>query len=319
MITHSTEIKLFSGNGNKPLAEAIAKELKLELGNIEVGHFSDGETNVHIGETVRGRDVFIVQSTSAPVNENLMELLICIDALRRASAGRITAVMPYFGYARQDRKARPRDPITAKLVADIITSAGADRVLTVDLHAAQIQGFFDIPVDHLEGGTILCKYFKEMMGKNPNDFVVVSPDVGSVARARKVATKLNVPMAIIDKRRPKANQVEIMNVIGDVKGKTCLLVDDLIDTAGTICQGAEALYKTGAKEIYACCTHAVLSGPAMERIEKSPIKKLVILDTIHMPEEKRIDKIEILSVAHLLAKAIENIYLDKKMSEVYDK
>ena len=319
MITHSTEIKLFSGNGNKPLAEAIAKELKLELGNIEVGHFSDGETNVHIGETVRGRDVFIVQSTSAPVNENLMELLICIDALRRASAGRITAVMPYFGYARQDRKARPRDPITAKLVADIITSAGADRVLTVDLHAAQIQGFFDIPVDHLEGGSILCKYFKEMMGKNPNDFVVVSPDVGSVARARKVATKLNVPMAIIDKRRPKANQVEIMNVIGDVKGKTCLLVDDLIDTAGTICQGAEALYKTGAKEIYACCTHAVLSGPAMERIEKSPIKKLVILDTIHMPEEKRIEKIEILSVAHLLAKAIENIYLDKKMSEVYDK
>ena len=319
MITHSTEIKLFSGNGNKPLAEAIAKELKLELGNIEVGHFSDGETNVHIGETVRGRDVFIVQSTSAPVNENLMELLICIDALRRASAGRITAVMPYFGYARQDRKARPRDPITAKLVADIITSAGADRVLTVDLHAAQIQGFFDIPVDHLEGGSILCKYFKEMLGKNPNDFVVVSPDVGSVARARKVATKLNVPMAIIDKRRPKANQVEIMNVIGDVKGKTCLLVDDLIDTAGTICQGAEALYKTGAKEIYACCTHAVLSGPAMERIEQSPIKKLVILDTIHMPEEKRIDKIEILSVAHLLAKAIENIYLDKKMSEVYDK
>lgn len=320
MITHSTEIKLFSGNSNVPLAQAIAKELELELGNIEVGHFSDGETSVHIGETVRGRDVFIIQSTSSPVNENLMELLICIDALRRASAGRITAVMPYFGYARQDRKARPRDPITAKLVADIITSAGADRVLTVDLHAAQIQGFFDIPVDHLEGGSLLCKHFKENIIKGKNeDFVVVSPDVGSVARARKIATKLNCPMAIIDKRRPKANQVEIMNIIGDVKGKTCLLVDDLIDTAGTICQGAEALNKNGAKEIYACCTHAVLSGPAIDRIEQAPIKKLVILDTIQMPEEKRIEKIEVLSVAHLLAKAIENIYLDNKMSEVYDK
>ena len=320
MITHSTEIKLFTGNSHKPLAEEIAKELQLELGSIEVGHFSDGESSVHIGETVRGRDVFIVQSTSTPVNENLMELLICIDALRRASAGRITAVMPYFGYARQDRKARPRDPITAKLVADIITSAGADRVLTVDLHAAQIQGFFDIPVDHLEGGTILYKYFRDnLMKDNSENWVVVSPDVGSVARSRKVAAKLDVPMAIIDKRRPKANQVEIMNIIGDVKGKTCLLVDDMIDTAGTICQGAEALEKAGAKEIYACCTHAVLSGAAIERIQKSPIKKLVILNTINLPEEKRIDKIEILSVAHLLAKAIENIYLDKKMSEVYDK
>ena len=320
MITHSTEIKLFTGNANKPLAEAIAKELNVELGKIELGHFSDGETSVHIGETVRGRDVFIIQSTSSPVNENLMDLLISIDALRRASAGRITAVMPYFGYARQDRKARPRDPITAKLVADIITSAGADRVLTVDLHAAQIQGFFDIPVDHLEGGNILCQYFMDLMaGKPHEDFVVVSPDVGSVARARKIAQKINCPMAIIDKRRPMANQVEIMNIIGDVKGKTCLLVDDLIDTAGTICQGAQALHDNGAKEIYACCTHAVLSGPAIDRIEKSPIKKLVILDTINMPEEKRIDKIQILSVAHLLAKAIENIYLDKKMSEVYDK
>ncbi len=319
MITHSTEIKLFSGNANKPLAEAIARELKLELGSIEVGHFSDGETSVHIGETVRGRDVFIIQSTSTPVNENLMELLICIDALRRASAGRITAVMPYFGYARQDRKARPRDPITAKLVADIITSAGADRVLTIDLHAAQIQGFFDIPVDHLEGGSILSKHFKEIIAQNTDDFVVVSPDVGSVARARKIATKLNCPMAIIDKRRPKANQVEIMNIIGDIKGKVCLLVDDLIDTAGTICQGAEALAKNGAKEIYACCTHAVLSGPAIDRITASPIKKLVVLDTIDLPAERRIDKIEILSVAHLLAKAIENIYMDKKMSEVYDK
>ncbi|MBQ7408680.1 MAG: ribose-phosphate pyrophosphokinase [Clostridia bacterium] len=316
MITHSTEIKLFSGNSNKPLAEAIAKELNLSLSNIEVGHFSDGETSVSIGETVRGRDVFIIQSTSTPVNENLMELLICIDALRRASAGRITAVMPYFGYARQDRKARPRDPITAKLVADIITSAGADRILTVDLHAAQIQGFFDIPVDHLEGGSLLIKYFKKMVNDN---FVVVSPDVGSVGRARKIATKINCPIAIIDKRRPKANQVEIMNIIGDVQGKTCLLVDDLIDTAGTICQGAEALAKNGAAEIYACCTHSVLSGPAIDRINASPIKKLVTLNTIELPAEKRIDKIEVLSVAELLAKAIENIYLDQKMSEVYDK
>ena len=316
MITHSTEIKIFSGNSNKPLAEAIAKELNLKLSDIEVGHFSDGETSVHIGETVRGRDVFIIQSTSYPVNENLMELLVCIDALRRASAGRITAVIPYFGYARQDRKARPRDPITAKLVADIITSAGADRILTIDLHAAQIQGFFDIPVDHLEGGPILYKLFKNLVD---DDFVVVSPDVGSVSRARNVAAKLNCPMAIIDKRRPKANQVEIMNIIGDVKGKTCLLVDDMIDTAGTICQGAQALKNNGAKKIYACCTHAVLSGPAIERLQNSAIDKVVTLDTIDQPAEKRIDKLEILSVAKLMARAIENIYMDKKMSEIYDK
>ncbi len=316
MITHSTEIKIFSGNSNKPLAEAIAKELNLKLSDIEVGHFSDGETSVHIGETVRGRDVFIIQSTSYPVNENLMELLVCIDALRRASAGRITAVIPYFGYARQDRKARPRDPITAKLVADIITSAGADRILTIDLHAAQIQGFFDIPVDHLEGGPILYKHFKNLVNE---DFVVVSPDVGSVSRARNVAAKLNCPMAIIDKRRPKANQVEIMNIIGDVKGKTCLLVDDMIDTAGTICQGAQALKNNGAQKIYACCTHAVLSGPAIERLQNSAIDKVVTLDTIDQPAEKRIDKLEILSVAKLMARAIENIYMDKKMSEIYDK
>jgi len=314
MITHSTEIKIFSGNSNKPLAEAIAKVLNKNLSDIEVGHFSDGETSVHIGETVRGRDVFIIQSTSAPVNENLMELLVCIDALRRASAGRITAVIPYFGYARQDRKARPRDPITAKLVADIITSAGADRILTIDLHAAQIQGFFDIPVDHLEGGPILYKHFREMANE---DFVVVSPDVGSVSRARTAASILNAPIAIIDKRRPRANQVQIMNIIGDVKGKTCLLVDDMIDTAGTICEGAQALADYGAKEIYACCTHAVFSGPAIERIEKSPIKKIVVLDTIDLPAEKRTGKIEVLSIARLLAKAINNIYLDQKMSEVY--
>lgn len=315
MITHSTEIKLFAGNSNKALAEAIAKELKIPLSDVEVGHFSDGETSVHLGETVRGRDVFIIQSTCSPVNENLMELLIMIDAARRASAGRITAVIPYFGYARQDRKARSRDPITAKLVADIITSAGADRVLTMDLHAAQIQGFFDIPVDHLLGGPILYKYFKKYVD---DDFMIVSPDVGSVSRARNVATKLNCPMAIVDKRRPKANQIEVMNVIGDVSGKRCLIVDDMIDTAGTICQGAEALFKNGAKEIYACCSHAVLSGPAIDRIRDSHISKLVVLDTIPLPEEKKIDKISVLSVAKLFATAIENIYLDKKMSEIYD-
>lgn len=317
MITHGTEIKVFSGNSNRPLAEAICKQLGLSLSSIDVGHFSDGETTVHINETVRGRDVFIIQSTSFPVNENLMELLVMIDAFRRASAGRITAVIPYFGYARQDRKARPRDPITAKLVADIITSAGADRVLTVDLHAAQIQGFFDIPVDHLVGGPILYNHFKQM-AKDDEDFVVVSPDIGSVGRARNVAAKLNASMAIVDKRRPKANQVEIMNIIGDVKDKTCLLVDDMIDTAGTIVLGAEAIKKAGAKHVYACCTHGVLSGPAIERIQNSCIEKLVCLDTINIPEEKRIDKIKILSVDKLLAKAIENIYLDKRMSDIYN-
>ena len=315
MITHGTEIKLFAGNSNKALAEAIAKELSLPLSSVEVGHFSDGETSVHIGETVRGRDVFIIQSTCSPVNENLMELLIMIDAARRASAGRITAVVPYFGYARQDRKSKPRDPITAKLVADIITSAGADRILTMDLHAAQIQGFFDIPVDHLVGGPLLYKYFKKFVD---DDFVVVSPDMGSVTRARNVAAKLNCPMAIIDKRRPKANQVEVMNIIGDVKGKKCLMVDDMIDTAGTICQGAAALHANGASEIYACCTHAVLSGPAIERIQNSAITKLVVLDTIPLTEEKKLDKIEVLSVAKLFAVAIENIYFDRKMSDIYD-
>ncbi len=315
MITHGNEIKLFAGNSNPGLAREIAKELHTELGGIEVGQFSDGETSVHINETVRGRDLFIIQSTSSPVNDNLMELLIMIDAASRASAGRITAVIPYFGYARQDRKARSRDPITAKLVADLIQAAGADRVLTMDLHAAQIQGFFNIPVDHLLGGPILYAYFKKMVD---DDFIVVSPDVGSVSRARNVAQKLNCPMAIIDKRRPKANVMEVMNIIGDVKGKTCLMVDDMIDTAGTICQGAEALYNNGAKEIYACCTHAVMSGPAIERIENSHIRQLVVLDTIALPEEKKIEKIKVLSAAKMFAAAIENVYLDKPMSKIYE-
>ena len=320
MITHGNEIKLFAGNSNRPLAEAIARKLNTTLGEIEVGKFSDGETSIHIGETVRGRDLFIIQSTSYPVNDNLMELLIMIDAAKRASAGRVTAVVPYFGYARQDRKARSRDPITAKLVADLLMSAGADRVLTMDLHAAQIQGFFNIPVDNLLGGPTLYNYFANKFNteKCDEDFIVVSPDIGSVNRARKVAERLNCQMAIIDKRRPRANVMEVMNIIGNVEGKKCLLVDDMIDTAGTIVQGAQALVEKGAKEIYACCTHAVLSGPAIERLKNSPILELVMLDTVHLPEEKRLPNIKILSTADIFAAAIENVFLDKPMSKIYD-
>ena len=318
MIAHGNKIKLFAGNGNKALAQEIAKELHMPLGDMVVGKFSDGETSVQINESVRGCDVFVIQSTSTPVNDNLVELLVIIDAMRRASAGRITAVMPYFGYARQDRKARARDPITAKLVADLITSAGADRVLTMDLHAPQIQGFFDIPVDNLLGLSVLAKYIAGESFAHDENLVVVSPDVGSVARARAMATKLNTTLAIVDKRRPKANVMEIMNIVGDVKGKTCLMLDDMIDTAGTICQGAQALKDLGATEIYAACTHAVLSGPAVERLEKSPITKLVMLDTIHLPEEKMREKFEVLTVADIFAAAIENVYLDKPMSKLYD-
>ena len=315
MITHGNEIKLFAGNSNLPLAQRIAKKLNTSLGDVEVSKFSDGETSVHICETVRGRDLFIIQSTSAPVNDNLMELLIMIDAAKRASAGRVTAVIPYFGYARQDRKARSRDPITAKLVADLLTSAGADRVLTMDLHAAQIQGFFNIPVDNLLGGPTLYNYYADKLS---DDFVVVSPDIGSVNRSRKVAERLGVPLAIIDKRRPRANVMEVMNIIGSVEGKRCLLVDDMIDTGGTICQGAQALVDAGAKEIKACCTHAVLSGDAIEKLKNSAIDELVMLDTIYLPAEKRLDKMKILSTADIWAAAIENVYLDKPMSKIYD-
>lgn len=316
MITHGTKIEVLSGNSNKPLAEAVAKELNLPLSAAEVGKFSDGEISITLPQTVRGKDVFIIQSTSYPVNDNLMELLIMIDACKRASAGRITAVMPYFGYARQDRKARPRDPITAKLVADILTSAGANRVMTMDLHAAQIQGFFEIPVDHLYGAPLLAKYFKNKMDEN---WVVVSPDMGSVGRARNFASRVDASIAIVDKRRPKANAVEIMNIIGDVKGKTCLMVDDMIDTAGTICQGAEALMKNGAKEVYACCTHGVFSGPAMDRITASPIKELLVLDTIDMPDNvKNNSKIKVMSVAKLIARAITTVYSDSSLSAIYE-
>lgn len=318
MIAHGNQIKLFAGNACGELAGAIAERLKMHLADAEVGKFSDGECSVHIGETVRGCDVFVIQSTSQPVNDNLMELLVMIDALRRASAGRITAVIPYFGYARQDRKARARDPITAKLVADLITSAGADRVLTMDLHAPQLQGFFDIPVDHLLGIPVLCKAIqKEAFMKN--DIVVVSPDVGSVGRARQMAQKLNASLAIVDKRRPKANVMEVMNIVGDVRGKVCLMVDDMIDTAGTITQGARALVDVGgATEVYACCTHAVLSGPAIERLDNSVLKEIYVLNTIELPAEKKLAKIKEISVAPIFAEAIESIFADLPVSKLYD-
>ena len=287
MNTSGSEIKIFTGNAHKELAADIAKELGVPLGDAEVGRFSDGEISVNINETVRGVDAFIIQPTCSPVNGNIMELLIMIDAFKRASAGRITAVIPYYGYARQDRKAKARDPITAKLVANLITAAGADRVLTMDLHAAQIQGYFDIPLDHLHGGPILAEHFKK---KNIQDLVVVSPDLGSVGRARTFAEQLDAPLAIIDKRRPKANVSEVMNIIGDVKDKNVILIDDMIDTAGTLVNGAEALKKFGAKEVYSCCTHPVLSGPAIDRIEKSVLKEVVVLDTLPLSSEKRIEK-----------------------------
>ncbi len=317
MITHGKNIKIFAANSNPDLAARIAERLELPVGKSSVGMFSDGEISVNLYETVRGSDVFVVQSTSEPVNDHLMELLIMIDALKRASAGRITAVIPYMGYARQDRKAKARDPISAKLVADLISTAGADRVLTMDLHAAQIQGFFNIPVDHLLGVPILAPYYAKKFGRDRDDIVVVSPDLGSVTRARNFAQRLNVPLAIIDKRRPKANVSEVMNIIGDVKDKSVILVDDMIDTAGTITHGAQALVDYGAKEVYACCTHPVLSGPAIERIENSPITELLVLDTISLPEEKKIDKIKTMSVAPVFAEAIERIYEDLSVSTLF--
>ena len=315
MINHGNEIKIFSGNSNKPLAEAIAKRLNTTLGLMELTHFSDGEIYVRYDESIRGKDVFLIQSTSSPVNTNLMELLIMIDAAKRASAGRITAVIPYYGYARQDRKARSREPITAKLTANLITSAGADRVLTMDLHCQQIQGFFDIPLDNLVGGPTLYNHFKPLVDDN---FVVVSPDIGSVARARKVATRMNAKMAIIDKRRPKANVMEVMNIIGEVEGKNCLMIDDMIDTAGTIVQGAIALKEAGAQNIYACCSHGVLSGPAIERLGASPITELAMLDTINIPQEKMLPIFKMVTTAPIFAAAIENVYLDRPMSKIYD-
>lgn len=319
MITHGTKLKIFAGNSHPALAKKIADNLGLPLGDCVVKQFSDGEISVSINETVRGCDVFVVQSTCYPVNDNFMELLIMIDAFRRASAGRITAVMPYFGYARQDRKAKPRDPISAKLCAEMLEAAGANRVLTMDLHASQIQGFFNIPLDNLVGTKILSQYFYDQIGANNPDYVVVSPDLGSVTRARKFTDKLDLPMAIVDKRRPKPNVSEVMNIIGDVKDKKVILVDDMVDTAGTLCHGAEALItRGGAKEVVACATHGVLSGPAIERLQNSVIKKLVLLDTIPVEGEKAIDKIETLSVADLFSEAIRRIFGEEAMSDLYN-
>ena len=312
----SENVKIFAGTSNVALATKIAERYGLPLGEAEVVRFKDGEVFVKIDETVRGRDVFVVQSTSEPVNENLMELLIFIDALKRASAKSINVIIPYYGYARQDRKAKSRDPITAKLVANLLTAAGADRVLTMDLHAAQIQGYFDIPVDHLLGQNLLANYFNKL---GLEDITVVSPDLGSVTRSRKFANQLDgdVPLAIIDKRRPKANVSEVMNLIGDVEGRNIIMLDDMIDTAGTITNAANALKKFGAKDIYACCTHAVLSGPAIERIKESSITKLIVLDTIKLPEEKKLDNIEVLTVADLFADAIKKIFNNESVSVLF--
>jgi ribose-phosphate pyrophosphokinase len=309
-------LKVFTGNANPHLAAEIAKHLNISVGGSLVNRFSDGEIQVRIDDSVRGADVYIVQPTSYPVNDNLMELLIMMDAFKRASADRITAVIPYYGYARQDRKIRARDPITAKLVADLISAAGADRVLTMDLHAGQIQGYFNFPVDNLVGVPILADYFNK---KGLENITVVSPDLGGVTRARQLANRLNAGIAIIDKRRPEPNVSEVMNVIGNIKGKTVIMTDDIIDTAGTITQGGQALLDRGAKEVYACCTHAVLSGPAIQRLKDSSLKEVVITNTIPLRDECKMDKLKVLSVAKLFAGAIMRIHKNMSVSELFDK
>ena len=310
-------LKIFALNSNRPLAEKIAAAVGVELGKSSVTQFSDGEIQVNIEESIRGSHVYVIQSTSSPVNDNLMELLIMIDALKRASAKTINVVMPYYGYARQDRKARAREPITAKLVANMIEKAGATRLLTLDLHASQIQGFFDIPVDHLMGAPLIADYFLEK-GICGDDVVVVSPDHGGVTRARKLAEFLKAPIAIIDKRRPKANVAEVMNIIGKVDGKTCVIIDDMIDTAGTITLAANALKEAGAKQVYASCTHPVLSGPAMQRIQDSAIEHLVVTDSIYLSDERKIDKIDEISVGELMGDAIKRIHENKPVSPLFE-
>lgn len=320
MTPHATEIKIFTGNAHQRLSEHICRNMGIKLGDATVDHFADGEVAVSLYETVRGRDVFLVQPTCNPVNEHLMELLIMIDACSRASAGRITAVIPYFGYARQDRKSKARDPISAKLVANLITKAGADRVMTMDLHASQIQGFFDIPVDNLMGAPLFADYIlQKFSGANLNDIMAVSPDVGSVSRTRTFAHRLGIGLAIVDKRRPCANESEVMNIIGDVKGKHVILFDDMIDTAGSLCAAAKALVEIGgAKDIYACATHGILSGKAIERIEKSPIKEVVLLDTIPYPKSQpTCEKIKYISVAPMFAEAIDRVYEEVSISTLF--
>ena len=308
-------LKLFAGNSNPELAREISSILAIPLGKAKAAKFSDGEINVTVGETVRGSDCYIIQSTCDSVNDNLMELLIMIDAMKRASAGRINAVIPFFGYARQDRKAKARDSISAKLVANLLESAGADRVITMDLHAMQIQGFFDIPVDHLQGRPVLAEYYTE---KKADDIVIVSPDHGGVVRARYMAEMLECPIAIVDKRRPAPNQSEVMNVIGDVKDKNCIILDDMIDTAGSITNAASAIKKLGAKNVYVAVTHGVLSGPAIERLENSVIEEVIILNTIPLTDEKKKStKIKTLSVAPIFAESIRRIHNNEPLSVMF--
>ncbi|NLO98217.1 MAG: ribose-phosphate pyrophosphokinase [Peptococcaceae bacterium] len=308
------ELKIFCGNSNPELAQEISDYLGISIGEANVKRFQDGEISIGIEESVRGADVFVIQPTCSPANDNIMELLILVDALRRASAYRITAVVPYYGYARQERKAKAREPITAKLIANIITTSGADRLVAMDLHAPAIQGFFDIPVDHLPGVPILAEYFME---KKLENICVVSPDIGGVGRARNFAERIGASLAIVDKRRPEPNVSEVMHIIGELEGKTVILIDDIIDTAGTITHAASALLERGAKEVYACCTHPVLSGPAVERLEKSVIKEVVVTNTIPLPAEKRISKIKVLSVAPLLGEAIVRIHEDLSVSKLF--
>lgn len=308
-------IKIFAGNSNQPLANDICQHLNVTTGNAKVRTFSDGEILVEIGENVRGRDVYVVQSTSSPANHNLMELLVMVDALKRASAARINAVVPYFGYARQDRKVAPRAPITAKLVADMMSVAGIDRLLTMDLHAGQIQGFFDIPVDHLYAAPVMLG---EIRQQNFSDLIIVSPDAGGTERARAFAKRLHAGLAIIDKRRSGPNVAEVMHIIGDVKGKDCVIIDDMIDTAGTLCAAASALQEQGAADVYACATHGVLSGPALQRITESPLKKVFVTDTIPTQEKlSQCDTLHSLSVSHLLAEAIRRTHNAESVSSLF--
>lgn len=308
------ELKIFTGNANKTLALEISKYLEIPIGNADITLFSDGEIQVQINENVRGKDIFVLQSVSNPVNQHLMELLIMIDAFKRASAARITAVMPYYCYARQDRKVQPRVPITAKLVADLVEAAGANRLLTMDLHAGQIQGFFNIPVDHLYAAPVLIDYLNN---KNFDNLVVISPDAGGVERARAIAKRINASLAIIDKRRDAPNVAKVMNIIGDIKGKDVIVVDDIIDTAGTLIQAVEALKKNGAKKVFASCTHAVLSGPAIERINNSSLEELIVTNTIALDNSKKIKKIVVLSIAQLLSEAIKNIHTESSVSSLF--
>ncbi|WP_449354754.1 ribose-phosphate diphosphokinase [Virgibacillus natechei] len=308
-------LKVFTLNSNRQLAQEIADHIGTTLGECTVKHFSDGEIQINIEESVRGHDVYVIQSTSAPVNQHMMELLIMIDALKRASARSINIVMPYYGYARQDRKARAREPITAKLVADLLETAGTDRVITLDLHAPQIQGFFDVPIDHLQGVPILAEYFKE---KNLEDIIIVSPDHGGVTRARKMADRLKAPIGIIDKRRPRPNVAEVMNIVGNIEGKTAILIDDIIDTAGTMTLAANALIENGANEVYACATHSVLSPPAIDRIDNSQLKELIVTNSIPIPEDKRSEKVKELSVAPLIGEAIIRVHELQSVSILFD-